>query len=96
MLSNQDYYTKKALQYNANIGGTLMKEYCLQMVEVETSEPFIGSGEQSTQRMQVRTTMQQKAKELAVRVAIVEVAANFKATCFIFEDGSGIRTDSFA
>ena len=95
MLSNQEYYAQKALNVTNTIGGNLMKDYYLKMVEVETPKQGIGSGEQSTQRMEVRNAAKIKAKELAKDIRVAAVAPNLLATCFIFVDGSRLRTDCF-
>ncbi len=95
MLSNQEYYAQKALNTTNTIGGNLMKDYYLKMAEVETPKEGMGSGEQSTQRMKVRNAAKTQATELAKNIRVAEVAPNFLATCFIFVDGSRLRTDCF-
>lgn len=97
-LSNQQWCEKEAAKYAASdtVSRKLLCEYYTRMAEVETPKEGVGSGEMNTLRGVVRAEMVAKAKSLAVNKEVRDIAENFIATCYIFADGSFLRTDVFA
>lgn len=98
MLSNQQWCEKKAAKYAAcdTVSRQLLCEYYTRMAKIETPKEGVGSGEMNTLRGILRAEMTAKAKAEAVSKEVREVAENFRATCFVFADGSFIRIDVFA
>lgn len=98
MLSNQQWCEKEAAKYAAcdTVSRKLLCEYYTRMAKVEEPRQGVGSGEMNTLRGELRAEMTRKAKDLATNKSIREVADNFVATCFVFADGSFIRSDVFA
>lgn len=98
MLSNKEWCEREAAKYAASekTSRQLLCEYYTRMAEVETPKEGVGSGEMNTMRVVLRAEMTAKAKVLAVNKEVRDIAENFVATCFVFADGSFIRSDVFA
>ncbi len=95
MNSNEKYYRDLAANASSTTGGSLLRGYASRMAVVETPATFVGSGEQSSARAAIRAEYRAAARDSAAGVRELEFTPGMKGRCYVFADGSVLRTDAF-
>lgn len=96
MKSNEQYYRDLAANASSSTSGSLLRGYASRMAVVEgTPAPFVGSGEQSSARAAIRAEYRAAARDSAAGVRELEFTPGMKGRCYVFADGSVLRTDAF-
>lgn len=95
MKSNEQYYRDLAENASTTISGSLLRGYASRMALRETPAPFAGSGEQSSARAAIRAEYRAAARDSAAGVQELEFSPGMRGRCYVFADGSVLRTDAF-
>lgn len=95
MKRNEQYYRDLAANTSTTVSGSLLRGYASRMAVVESPAPSAGSGEQSSARAAVRAEYRAAARDSAAGVLELEFSPGMTGRCYVFADGSVLRTDAF-